>query len=232
MQMIQGWFTGGPSSQGGSEEASLLDGWKRYELESQSRPAGGGPPADLETGVGDPFAPFIQNASETMTGAWTSVSKNVQELPGSLQKQVVALPSRRAILYFGLMLAAGAFFLFLAFTMFLSLIVVMPQKFAVCFTIGCLFIMGSFFVLRGPAAQLQHMTSVERLPFTAFFLGSMGGTIYSSMVLHSYPLSLICSGLQVTALLYYIVSYFPGGAAGMRFLSSMGTGALKSLVFR
>lgn len=232
MQMIQGWFTGGPSSQGGGEETSLLDTWKRYELESQSRPGGGGPPVDLETGVGDPFAPFIQNASETMTGAWSSVSKNVQDLPGNLQKQVVALPSRRAVAYFGAALGAGALFLSIAFTMFLPVIVIAPQKFAACFTIGCLLVMGSFFALRGPAAQLQHMTSVERLPFTAFFLASMAGTIYTSMVLHSYPLSLVCSAVQVTALLYYLVSYFPGGAAGMRFLSAMGTGALKSLIFR
>lgn len=38
----------------------------------------------------------------------------------------------------------------------------------------------------------------QRLPFTLVFLGSMIGTIYVSMVLHSYFLSVIFSVVQVT----------------------------------
>eukprot|EP00897_Mesotaenium_endlicherianum_P009442 jgi/Mesen1/8526/ME000480S07875 len=123
--------------------------------------------------------------------------KNVQDLPGSLQKTATALPSRRAVAYFGAMLAAGAFFVFVAFAMFLPVMVVYPQKFALCFTIGCILIMGAFFVLKGPAQQLQHMTSME-----------------------------------VLALAYYVISYFPGGSTGMRFLTSMGSSAVWSLVGR
>lgn len=139
---------------------------------------------------------------------------------------------------------------------------------------------------------------VQRLPFTVGFLGSMGGTIYVSMVLHSYLLSvffsviqvwlfshgltwkqgvsnvgfhlwyqpqmkcqasmgaitgalrmwwfvtcyithwnctkqilndwgrgsnccLVC--IQVLALLYYVISYFPGGSAGLQFITSFVT---------
>lgn len=38
---------------------------------------------------------------------------------------------------------------------------------------------------------------VQRLPFTVGFLGSMGATLYASMVLHSYILSVFFSGIQV-----------------------------------
>nr|CAB3470827.1 unnamed protein product [Digitaria exilis] len=69
---------------------------------------------------------------------------------------------------------------------------------------------------------------VCRLPFTAGFVGSMVATIYVSMVLHSYILSVFFSVLQVLALGYYAISYFPGGSAGMKFLSS----ALVSSVLR
>ncbi|XP_044472894.1 protein transport protein SFT2-like isoform X2 [Mangifera indica] len=109
-----------------------------------------------------------------------------------------------------------------------TIMVLMPQKFAICFTLGCGFIIGSFFALRGPKNQLAHMTSRERLPLTLGFIGSMVGTIYVSMVLHSYVLSVLFSVIQVLALGYYAISYFPGGSAGMKFLSS----ALTSSVMR
>lgn len=64
-------------------------------------------------------------------------------------------------MYFGLLLAAGVFFIFIAFTMFLPVMVIMPQKFAICFTIGCAFIIGSFFPLKGAKNQFAHMSSKE-----------------------------------------------------------------------
>ncbi|KAL0551524.1 hypothetical protein IC582_010613 [Cucumis melo] len=75
--------------------------------------------------------------------------------------------------------------------------VLMPQKFAICFTLGCCFIIGSFFALKGPKNQLAHMFSKERLPFIVIFIGSMLGTLYVSMGLHSYILSVFFSVLQV-----------------------------------
>ncbi|KAL0534574.1 hypothetical protein IC582_028865 [Cucumis melo] len=64
-------------------------------------------------------------------------------------------------MYFSLFLATGVFFIFIAFTMFLPVMVLMPQKFAICFTLGCCFIIGSFFALKGPKNQLAHMFSKE-----------------------------------------------------------------------
>ncbi|XP_022769933.1 vesicle transport protein SFT2A-like isoform X2 [Durio zibethinus] len=72
----------------------------------------------------------------------------------------------------------------------------------------------------GPRNQLAHMSSKERLPFTLGFVGSMMGTIYASMWLHSYILSVLFSVLQVISLSYYGISYFPGGSSGLKFLSS------------
>lgn len=53
--------------------------------------------------------------------------------------------------------------------------------------------------LQGPKNQLHHMLSAERLPFTCIFLASMGATIYVSMVMHSYLLSVVFSGIQVSS---------------------------------
>ncbi|KAF5950393.1 hypothetical protein HYC85_012386 [Camellia sinensis] len=148
------------------------------------------------------------------------VSKGVREIPGNLQSATSNLPSGKSLMYFGILLATGVFFVFIAFTMFLPVIVLLPQKFALCFTLGCCLIIGSFFALKGPKNQFLHMSSKERLPFTLGFVGTMVGTIYVSMVLHSYILSVLFSVLQVLALAYYAVSYFPGGSVGMKFMLS------------
>lgn len=89
------------------------------------------------------------------------VSKGVRDLPGNLQTATSSVPSGKALMYFGLFLATGVFFVFIAFTMFLPVMVLMPQKFAICFTLGCIFIIGSFFALKGPKNQLAHMSSKE-----------------------------------------------------------------------
>ncbi|EXB97665.1 Protein transport protein SFT2 [Morus notabilis] len=214
-KMAQEWFTQSVSDGADVSEkpsSSLLADWNSYAAshsdENSSLPLG----FDLEAAV--------RSANDTVSGTFSVVSKGVRDIPGNLQSATSSVPSGKALMYFGLFLATGVFFVFLAFTMFLPVMVIMPQKFAICFTLGCGFIIGSFFALKGPKNQLAHMSSKERLPFTLGFLGSMVGTIYVSMVLHSYILSVLFSVIQVLALAYYAFSYFPGGSAGLKFLSS------------
>ena len=54
----------------------------------------------------------------------------------------------------------------LAFTLFLPVIILAPSKFALCFTLGSVLVLGAFVSLRGWRSQLVHMFSAERLPFT------------------------------------------------------------------
>ncbi|XP_059278774.1 protein transport protein SFT2-like isoform X2 [Lycium ferocissimum] len=216
----QSWFTGGPSNDlGKTQSSSLLADWNAYAAtqDETSLSSSSDFGFDLEAALRD-----------KVSGTFNVVSKGVRDLPGSFHSATSNVPSGKSLMYFGLFLASGVFFIFIAFTMFLPVMVLMPQKFAISFTIGCAFIIGSFFALKGPKNQLTHMTSKERLPFTAVFIGSMVGTIYVSMVLHSYILSVLFSVIQVLTLSYYCISYFPGGSAGMRFLSS----TLTSSIFR
>ncbi|XVF81399.1 hypothetical protein PTKIN_Ptkin15bG0152100 [Pterospermum kingtungense] len=208
----QSWFLGGPSSGGGEQfkSPSLLADWNAYAASQDSDSSALG--FDLESAV--------RTTSDKVSGTFNVVSKGVRGLPGSFQSATSNVPSGKSLMYFGVFLAAGVFFIFIAFTMFLPVIVLVPQKFAICFTIGCALIVGSFFALKGPRYQLVHMSSKERLPFTLGFVGSMVGTIYVSMWLHSYILSVLFSVLQVISLSYYAISYFPGGSSGLKFLSS------------
>ncbi|RXH67422.1 hypothetical protein DVH24_027569 [Malus domestica] len=112
-------------------------------------------------------------------GSWPRVSKAVRDIPGSLQSATSNVPSGKALMYFGLFLATGVFFVFIAFTTFLPVMVLMPQKFAICFTLGCAFIMASFFALKGPKNQLAHMSSKEVLALAyyavSYFPGGSAG---------------------------------------------------------
>ncbi|XP_039129929.1 protein transport protein SFT2-like [Dioscorea cayenensis subsp. rotundata] len=213
IKTAQSWFTAEAAPKPSS---SLLSDWNSYAASQSSADGSAGPSSAL----GLDLEAAVRTANEKFTGTFSVVSKGVREIPGSLQNATSNVPSGKSLMYFGLFLASGTFFIFIAFTMFLPVMVLMPQKFAICFTIGCAFIIGSFFALKGPKNQLEHMSSKERLPFTLGFIGSMVGTIYVSMVLHSYILSVIFSVLQVLALSYYSVSYFPGGSTGLKFLSS------------
>ncbi|KAM7492442.1 hypothetical protein LguiA_035363 [Lonicera macranthoides] len=218
----QAWFSGGPTNSTNNDlqesSSSLLADWNAYASAKATEESDPSLSFDLEAAV--------RTANDKVSGTFNVVSKGVRDLPGSFQSATSNVPSGKSLMYFGLLLASGVFLIFIAFTMFLPVMVLMPQKFAICFTIGCAFIIGSFFALKGPKNQLAHMSSKERLPFTLGFIGTMVGTIYVSMVLHSYILSALFSVLQVLALSYYAISYFPGGSAGMKFLSSTLTSSI------
>ncbi|KAI4306251.1 hypothetical protein L6164_029544 [Bauhinia variegata] len=216
----QGWFSQSTASDELQKpSSSLLADWNSYASEQTSQDTS-------SLGLGFDLESAVRSANDTVTGTFSVVSKGVRDLPGNLQSATSNVPSGKALMYFGLFLASGVFFIFIAFTLFLPVMVVVPQKFAICFTLGCGFIIGSFFALKGPKNQLAHMSSKERLPFTLGFIGSMVGTIYVSMVLHSYILSVVFSVIQVLALGYYVMSYFPGGSSGMKFLTSALTSSI------
>ncbi|KAG6520856.1 protein transport protein SFT2-like [Zingiber officinale] len=222
MQTAQSWFQGGPSGSGGELQktsSSLLSDWNSYAA-SRSAEDGG------TSVLGFDIESAVRTANDKFTGTFNVVTKGVKELPGSFQNATSNVPSGKSLVYFGVLLASGVFFVFIAFTMFLPVMVLVPQKFALCFTFGCALIIGSFFALRGPKNQLSHMFSKERLPFTVLFIASMVGTIYVSMVLHSYILSVLFSVIQVLSLTYYSISYFPGGSTGLKFLSSALTSSV------
>ncbi|KAL2247723.1 protein transport protein SFT2 [Sesamum indicum] len=223
---MQKWFSAGADDGENSPQrtssSSLLSDWNSYAAARSSEESSSG---GSLAGIFD-IESAVRSANDTVSGTFNVVSKGVKDLPGNFQSATSNIPSGKALMYFGLLLASGVFFVFIAFTLFLPVIVLVPQKFAICFTVGCAFIIGSFFALRGPKNQFNHMSSKERLPFTLGFLGSMIGTIYVSMVLHSYVLSVLFSVLQVLALAYYAISYFPGGSTGLKLISSSLTSSI------
>lgn len=103
----------------------------------------------------------------------------------------------------------------------MPMITVRPQKFAISFTMGSLLFMGSFGILKGPGEHLKSMCAGDRMYFTTIYVGSMLATLYFTFSIggpQGYLIVLGASGAQLLALLYYLISFLPGGAHGMKIL--------------
>lgn len=105
-----------------------------------------------------------------------------------------------------------------------------PRKFALLWTMGLLLFVVSFGVLQGPYAYTRHLLSRERIVFTTVFFGSVAFTLFSAVVAKLVLLTLVASVVEVFAILYYAVSYFPFGAATITWFTSYALGYFGGLV--
>mmetsp|Transcript_2465 Transcript_2465/g.5857 ORF Transcript_2465/g.5857 Transcript_2465/m.5857 type:complete len:243 (-) Transcript_2465:1439-2167(-) len=224
MQALRKWT--GTLEEDKGPSPSVLAEWNKYATASTTDVEAGG--ASSAAGVATSSSSSLLNTgykyfSETVSAGVGRAATSVQDGASSVSSSVSSfqMPTTQQFTYFAAFLGGGIFFLALAFTIALPVIVIAPAKFAFSFTVGCALIMSAFAALKGWRAQVNHMMQRERLPFSLGYLGSMLGTLYAALVMHSYILSIACSGAQVVALLYYVMSYFPGGAAGVKLFLGM-----------
>jgi hypothetical protein len=93
--------------------------------------------------------------------------------------------------------------------------------------------MGSFAILKGPMAHLKGMFASDRIAFTSIYLGSMFLTLYFTFNMggaSGYVLVLSASGLQLVALLWYLISFLPGGSTGLSIVLSVMARILKPVI--
>ncbi|KAL0328588.1 UNVERIFIED_CONTAM: hypothetical protein Scaly_2291400 [Sesamum calycinum] len=146
---MQKWFSAGADDGENSSlrtsSSSLLSDWNSYAAarSSEESSSGGSLAGIFDIRIGCQIAVICEfNESSPRGDFWMReimVSKGVKDLPGNFQSATSNIPSGKALVYFGLLLASGVFFVFIAFTLFLPVIVLVPQKFAICFTVGCAF---------------------------------------------------------------------------------------------
>lgn len=105
-----------------------------------------------------------------------------------------------------------------------------PRKFGLLWSMGSLLFVGAFGVLQGPAAYVKHITSRERLPFSLFFFITCFLTIYFAAFMKSALLTIPCAILELIAVIYYAVSYFPFGASGLRMVSAVGVNQARGVL--
>jgi len=190
---------------------------------------------DLESGERIMTLPLFNTSISMSIPSTTEInfSSIKSNLEAQMPQQVLGMNyQQRFKVFVSLLILSGVFFA-LAFFVGMPLITVRPQKFALSFTCGSLTFMGSFALLRGPSAHFNGMVSPDRLPFTALYIGSMIGTLYCTFTaggINGYVSVLFMSAVQLFALLWYLVTFLPGGAQGMKILTSAILAVLKPFI--
>jgi Got1/Sft2-like family len=137
--------------------------------------------------------------------------------------------TKQRLATFALLLGGGAFCMLMSLAS-LPFIAIAPQRFSSMFTFGSLLILGSFSTLKGHKAFISHLISKERLPFTLGYSVSLLGSLYANLVSKEYLLTLIFCVIQIIALAYFLISYFPGGATALNYLGGGVVSAIKNCI--
>jgi len=151
-----------------------------------------------------------------------SIDSMKQTMESQMPKKILGMGYQQRFKVFCALLFLSALFFALAFFIGVPLLAMKPQKFALSFTCGSLTFMGSFAILKGPYEHFSSMFTVQRMPFTTIYLGSIAMTLYLTCTkggLKGYAYVLIASGVQLMALLWYLVSFLPGGTMGLQIVA-------------
>ncbi|KAL3108380.1 hypothetical protein niasHT_015302 [Heterodera trifolii] len=126
---------------------------------------------------------------------------------------------QRIAAFFLCIFAAG--FCFTTAMMLIPVLVLQTRKFAALNTLGSVFFIVSFGFLWGPLAYCQFLFSEPRRVVTAVYLLSVLATLYTSLWLQSSLLTVITAALQTFGLIWFLLSYVPGGENGLKWMGRM-----------
>ncbi|PAA93165.1 hypothetical protein BOX15_Mlig022203g1, partial [Macrostomum lignano] len=132
----------------------------------------------------------------------------------------LGLSRKQRVLVFVCLLLLGSLFLSLSFV-FLPMLLLKARKFAILYSMGSFCLILSFSALWGPVAHFKHLVSGPRITFSAAYFSSLIGTLYCAIGLHSALAALVCCACQIGCLVWYLVSYIPGGVKGLQFFAKM-----------
>ncbi|ORX62080.1 SFT2-domain-containing protein [Hesseltinella vesiculosa] len=195
-------------------ESSFRDSLRNFNLSRSNN----GISLPTDSAASTTFDSFRSSASDWFSNVSSQVQGYLPVNTGEEEEEPWFQLSRmERIMAFALCLGLGILCFFLAFSLFLFMIPIVPGKFAATFTLGSILVLTSIAMLRGPWAHMKHMISMDRLPFTLSYVGSMALTLYASLMARNYILTIIFAILQIIALLWYVGSYIPGGISTLRY---------------
>jgi len=160
---------------------------------------------------------------------YNSKAESQSWIAKKLSECLPSLSKKQRIIGFMTSLVLGTICFGLAIS-FLPMLVINPRKFSLLFSLGSLFTISSFSFLWGPYNHITHLFSKERLPFTLVYFTTLIGTLYFAMGLQSAILTPIAAVLQVIALVWFVISYIPGGQTGLKFFTKLCSGFCRSSV--
>lgn len=127
------------------------------------------------------------------------------------------------IVGFACCLAASVLCFVVCFFLF-PVLALKPRKFAMLWSLGSVLFVVSFGVLQGPYSYARHLVSRDRIVFTVVFFSSVFWTMYAATVQKSTVTTIVASVVEMLAIVYYTVSYFPFGALTLTFFGSYVVG--------
>jgi len=132
------------------------------------------------------------------------------------------LSRKERIIGFFVLLGMGVVFFILS-GLYIPVLLFKARKFSIFFTLGSVFTFASLSVLWGFLSFIKHLFSPGRIVFTGMYFGSLFATLFFAVGLQSTILTVIGIIFQFIALLSFVVSYLPGGVAGLTYLGKFVT---------
>ncbi len=217
---LDSYLSGGAASKGsGGGKLSLSGLANSFSLPTLKSPFSSGSSASAAAGDQELL---MEEGSHSSNGSWYNEAQS-DCLPSLSKKQ--------RIIGFMIFLGMGVLCFSLA-SMYIPVLILYARKFALLFSLGSMFTLGSFGLLWGPCNHLRHLFSKERLPFTSVYLVTLFATLYFAMGLQSTALTVLAASGQVIALVWFVVSYIPGGQTGLKFFSKLCSSFCKTTVNR
>ncbi|KAI6179191.1 Vesicle transport protein [Aphelenchoides besseyi] len=130
---------------------------------------------------------------------------------------------QRIVAFF--MCLIGAAFCFGTAILVLPMLVLNARKFASLNTLGSTFFIMSFGFLWGPIAYVQFFCFLRKEDTSPLLICSV--LLLHSTQLQNTLLTVVCATFQAIALVFYVMSYIPGGERGLRFMTSLCTGQVR-----
>ena len=128
-------------------------------------------------------------------------------------KIIEKLEVERSIGVFSVLICIGSCLICLSLFL-LPLIITSPRKFSFCFAVGSIFVLISFLFLVGTRNYVTKLLDNKRIFISICFILSIFIGIGFSLGSH-YFISLICSFVQLISLIMFILTFIPGGRAGI-----------------
>lgn len=91
-----------------------------------------------------------------------------------------------------------------------------PTKFAMLYSIGNLLSLASTGFLTGFGRQFKNMFHGTRFVATCVYLGSLVMTLVAAVEFRNRPLTMLFLAIQWCALIWYCMSYIPGGRSMLK----------------
>ncbi|KAG7694779.1 hypothetical protein KL951_003956 [Ogataea haglerorum] len=167
------------------------------------------------------FSAFTDRVQEGYSSAYNALPLHNQDLDAQQEPFWFKLSRFERLVCFFCFIS-GSIVCFALGILLFPVLTLKPRKFAMLWTLGSLLFVLSFGCLQGPVDYCKHLVSKERLPFTVVFFGSVLSTLYCAAILKSTILTLITGIIEIFAVLYYTLSYFPFGAQGFQMVATMG----------